>query len=216
MELYLNVYNPTVSYLKLDSFVIHDRSHGSTVDVYLTSVVVFKSNFLYLAVVPTELIVQKWIVPTGSIDLNCVDHIAFALADFVKTNPFVRQHIKQHTSHLNASYVARFRASIACLERYIINEARMIEDINYKDLLKSIMYLKNAIKLIKSYDLNVPYVEEELTAILSEEAHKRFQSRKAIIIQTVWRHCISDPSHQICKRRLDAEFRGLAELMIDC
>jgi hypothetical protein len=208
MEIYQNVYNPSVSYLRLDSFVVHDRSYGPSVDVYLTAVVVLKEDFTYLAVIPTDLLTQNWVLPTGVYAEKCLDHIAYVLSDFLKANPFVTEGVKDHYTHLGASYVARYKASISYVERFIRDEMSALQAL-CNNPLQIIIYLKNVYKRFKKCNFDLPMLNNELSWALVEEANRRMLSTKAKIIQKYWKECITNPNHVFCKRRLAREFDDL-------
>ncbi len=69
----------------------------------------------------------------------------------------------------------------------------------------------NPIQYVKSFatQTRYPLVHNYLDRLLEEYANKQFLCRKAHIIQKYFRRVISDPYHDMCKRRLLYEFHDL-------
>lgn len=80
------------------------------------------------------------------------------------------------------------------------------------------------IKMLKLYITRHTFVspdEERLLGmhalledLMDKESTMRLRTRKALVIQNLWRQIVCDPSHDVCKRRLLHEFKDLTNLYV--
>lgn len=101
-------------------------------------------------------------------------------------------------------FILEYNEAFEETKRYMAN---IIENIvESKTHLQSIYFLKSLIQR----GLDIEKITNLYEKLLSEEVEYRFLSSKAKIIQNSYKRAISDPSYNMCKRRLMREWAELS------
>ena len=217
MNMYIQ--RPEERYLVLDEYTVE------SVDIHLGVVKHF--TFFWTAIVvlnpleghpslkriPTSLLQHGGFNITFDV-ANYIDHIIEAITHH--HTDFIAPYNAQQTDWrggFDATYqdnYARYLTALEYLDKQLYRKAQSIEKrVDAISLLKQkLTSLKNCITNIRTETV-FPKTWALYNHLIHIEAIARFYTLNVRRIQRTWRLCVSDPKHEICRRRLLWEYQDI-------
>ena len=109
-------------------------------------------------------------------------------------------------SHPRGKWVQAMRTAYEFADHLIAKMFHPVSDI--VNMAPNIVELKRHMCMLDANYL--PHSEMLLNELVKKEATRRLKERKAFLIQSRWRHVISNPYSDICRKRLMREFTEMA------